>query len=65
MDGQKFCEIQHTKNILLIVVTSRKQCLRINAELILNFETHMRYTNEQCQGQSIAYGNKKDSIIIT
>jgi len=65
MDGQKCFEIQHTKNILLIVVTSRKQYLRINAELILKLEAHVRYTNEQCQGQSIAHGNKKDGIIIT
>jgi len=64
MDGQKCFEIQHAKNIL-ILVTLRKQYLRINAELILKLEAHMRYTNEQYQGQSIAHGNKKDSIIIT
>ena len=53
------------KNTLLIVVTSRKQHLRINAELILNLEARMRYRNEQRQGQSITHGNKKGSIIIT
>jgi len=33
------------QNTLLVVVTSRKHYLRINAELILKLEAHMRYRN--------------------
>jgi hypothetical protein len=47
------------------VVTSRKQYLRINAELILNLEARIRYRNEQRQGQSTTQDYKKGSIIIT
>jgi hypothetical protein len=53
------------RNLFLIVVTSRQQHVRINAELILKLGAHVRYRNEQRQGQSIAHDNKKSSIIIT